>query len=883
MGAFQFRAALAASAIAWMLAAPAAAQYVHVNDDLTAMERRALSQDALQSHRSGATGSGPEVDLRIVFPSEQTGLDNITMAMLEPRETGAHKCEAIAVKNGANVLSVSFVPKKDVRPGHTYDVVVSDSMGDLFAVGRIRVGSGSPQSYTIDAPLLTPNSPRYTAPSITTSDLAPAPPAQTDRWAPLARAIQAQAIQAPVLGLRGTTVTPQLLALAGAKTPFKGVIVADVEHGGLAERYGIHAGDVIVKAGGHLCGSIQQFTAVIQDQRGPARMIDVVLVRNENDGRNAVHHAKVPSARLVATARALQAAAVPVPALGLRGVTMTPALLALGGAKTPTFRGVGVFDIDEGSPAQRAGIGVGDFITAVNGLPCASVEQLIASTQRQGQGQPIDLTLQRHDPTGELKTRHVTIALAAQPSPVIGLVPPSTGPGYVPPSTGPGYVPPSTGPGYVPPSTGPGYVPPSTGPGYVPPSTGPGYVPPSSGPGNVRPTTGPGFVPPSTVSGTAPAPPANPSANPPANPRANQPVNTPVMPAPAPKPPANQPTTPRPDPHANPVANPPVQIPVRPAPPGNAPAKPKAPAPKPVAPKAASCTTTEYAIPGVLITPTGITSGPNGSLWFTEDDGNSIGQITTGGAFSIYPVVTGKAHPHDIVVGPDGNLWFAEAWAGDIGRITPTGIVNEYFLGVDRGPHVIAVGPDGNLWFTQSSAFAASIGTISAAGAPGAVYDLPARGSMPSGITTGPDGNLWFTEYGMNQIGRITPNGAITEYQTPTAVSGPQGIVVGPDGNLWFAEQSAGMIGKITTGGVITEFPTPTANSEPYGITAGPDGSLWFTEYGASKIGKITTAGAVTECPIPTANSAPYGIAAGPDGNLWFTESAANKIGRVVP
>jgi virginiamycin B lyase len=59
----------------------------------------------------------------------------------------------------------------------------------------------------------------------------------------------------------------------------------------------------------------------------------------------------------------------------------------------------------------------------------------------------------------------------------------------------------------------------------------------------------------------------------------------------------------------------------------------------------------------------------------------------------------------------------------------------------------------------------------------------------------------------------------------------------GPAGNLWFTEFNGNKIGRITPQGAITEFPVPTANSAPNGITAGPDGSVWFTEEGANKIG----------------------------------------------
>ena len=159
-------------------------------------------------------------------------------------------------------------------------------------------------------------------------------------------------------------------------------------------------------------------------------------------------------------------------------------------------------------------------------------------------------------------------------------------------------------------------------------------------------------------------------------------------------------------------------------------------------------------------------------------------------------------------------------------------------------------------------------------------------GSIPGRITSGPDGALWFTERSGNRIGRITTDGAITEYSGLTPGSGPTGIVTGPDGALWFTELTGDRIGRITTSGVVTEFATGLApGCRPYSITAGPDGALWFTEYLGNAIGRITTSGVITEYPLFPAP--PYligaqGITVGPDGALWFTLVTAGAIGRIT-
>lgn len=43
----------------------------------------------------------------------------------------------------------------------------------------------------------------------------------------------------------------------------------------------------------------------------------------------------------------------------------------------------------------------------------------------------------------------------------------------------------------------------------------------------------------------------------------------------------------------------------------------------------------------------------------------------------------------------------------------------------------------------------------------------PYHADRPVGITRGGDGALWFVEIADGQIGRITPDGAVAEFQLP--------------------------------------------------------------------------------------------------------------------
>ena len=291
--------------------------------------------------------------------------------------------------------------------------------------------------------------------------------------------------------------------------------------------------------------------------------------------------------------------------------------------------------------------------------------------------------------------------------------------------------------------------------------------------------------------------------------------------------------------------------------------------------------------------PNDITIGPDGNLWFTEDNGNRIGRITPAGQIAEYPVPTPDSQPNAIIAGSDGNLWFTEPNGNKIGRITPDGQITEYLIPTPRSQtYWMIAGPDGNFWFTELGGD--KIGRITPQGTI-TEYRIPTPFSTPTLITVGPDRNLWFTEQLGNKIGRITPQGTITEYtiRTPTTQepsNQPVGIISGPDENLWFTEIGeylngefvGGKIGRITPAGEITEFAPPTANSLPDVIISGPDGNVWFSEGNGDSIGRITLQGTITEYPLPTLDSMANSMVLGPDGNLWFTERSGDKIGRIT-
>lgn len=300
----------------------------------------------------------------------------------------------------------------------------------------------------------------------------------------------------------------------------------------------------------------------------------------------------------------------------------------------------------------------------------------------------------------------------------------------------------------------------------------------------------------------------------------------------------------------------------------------------------------EFPLPQGRSASGGITTGGDGNLWFTETD--RVGRITPAGAVAEFPVAPG-AHLTGITAGSDGNAWFMDTDNQKIGRVTPNGGVTEFPIPAATALksygnvnlfHDLTAGPDGNLWYTaektnpRTGARVGEIGRVTTSGEV-SVFTLPAvpksrqssfsfsfgKSRKPTGtgamlteaITAGPDGNLWFTEHqanGLSRIGRITPNGKITQFAIPDTPKGSlapdvaTSITTGPDHNLWFnlAEDDflngpnpAPFVGRITPGGKVTVFTLPSApitTADAQGglsaqgaesITAGPDGKLWFT------------------------------------------------------
>ena len=120
----------------------------------------------------------------------------------------------------------------------------------------------------------------------------------------------------------------------------------------------------------------------------------------------------------------------------------------------------------------------------------------------------------------------------------------------------------------------------------------------------------------------------------------------------------------------------------------------------------AGVTINEFPIPSANERHRTITAGPDGNVWFTEDERQpDRADQPDDGRHHRFPVPTADGGPDGITAGPDGNLWFTETGGDKIGEINPTThVITEFPIPTaGSGPDGITAGPDGNLWFTEST------------------------------------------------------------------------------------------------------------------------------------------------------------------------------------
>jgi|GEM_PF-2485700 len=202
--------------------------------------------------------------------------------------------------------------------------------------------------------------------------------------------------------------------------------------------------------------------------------------------------------------------------------------------------------------------------------------------------------------------------------------------------------------------------------------------------------------------------------------------------------------------------------------------------------------------------PGAIAAGSDGYVWYVDDNYEAPGD--TGYIFSVNPSTGATSTgyktgvnwvPSGLTTGPDGRLWYTlpannAVYAKTVSSGALTG-GNVYFAHtLSSSPMNIISGPDGNLWFLEQGVTPKQIAKVTTSGSV-SEYTL-ASGVYPGALAAGSDGAVWFVDGGTTRkLGRITGSGSVTEYTVPgTSVGNVNGLALGPDNALWFTYGDSG-------------------------------------------------------------------------------------------
>lgn len=311
-------------------------------------------------------------------------------------------------------------------------------------------------------------------------------------------------------------------------------------------------------------------------------------------------------------------------------------------------------------------------------------------------------------------------------------------------------------------------------------------------------------------------------------------------------------------------------------------------------------TVTYFSLTKKTRSPFWITPGPDGNLWFTNPEGDTVGRITPKGVVTEFQLAK-QTHPQTITAGADGNLWFTMRLQDKIGVMDTNGnLLHQYSAQQPSAtPYSIAPSPDRVVWFTDYSLDSEDtldkVERMTLDGNTVDKFDLAQCACAPLGATYGPDGNMWFTEElgftpemqgnGDGTVDRVSLDGKTIDrfaVRTDFNQALPSFLTPGPDGNVWFTEASGQLhnLGRVTPAGVVTEFHIADTFASTNAVTTGADGDIWFTEAGSSDgdVWRMHPNGALIGTAIPV-HFNPIGIALGPDGNIWFTSREDGEIG----
>lgn len=248
----------------------------------------------------------------------------------------------------------------------------------------------------------------------------------------------------PYLGISGTDLTTDMVAAMGLHVGQRGVLVVSATEDGPAAKAGLRSsentitvdgqdlpvgGDVITAINGQTITKMDALIAYLNDQTEVGQTVKLSLLRDGNeitlDVNLVARPASTPTPAIVETQPEQRSNTTSSAWLGILGAQLTPEIAQAMNLQADQ-QGILVVQVESGSPADDANLSAsnqeatingqtvmvgGDVITAVDGTPMASLDELRSLISTIQPGTEVKLSILREGATVE-----VPVTLAERPS-----------------------------------------------------------------------------------------------------------------------------------------------------------------------------------------------------------------------------------------------------------------------------------------------------------------------------------------------------------------------------------------------------------------------------------------------------------------------------------
>ncbi len=199
------------------------------------------------------------------------------------------------------------------------------------------------------------------------------------------------------IGVSVQSITPEIAQAMGLKET-QGSLVGEVVPGGPADAAGIKRGDVIVSFDGKEIKKIGDLPLLVAET--PAgKTVNVKVIRDSKELSLTVKVAEMPTGKIPSAGQ------VSPEGLGLTVQNITPQVMSELHLKDRS--GVVVVNVQPGSPADDAGIQVGDVIREVNRISVKDSNDYNSALSKSGRNKPVLFLIKRGT-----QTFYVTIQIS---------------------------------------------------------------------------------------------------------------------------------------------------------------------------------------------------------------------------------------------------------------------------------------------------------------------------------------------------------------------------------------------------------------------------------------------------------------------------------------